>query len=206
VTSADLSGSSVPAPPPTKRQTALREGLRRVVHAASGLLAPVALALPGHGGDVLFGALVLLALGVETSRRFVPLVQRLVVAAGGALLRPGEFRGVTGPTMLACGYAVVWWLFAAPVAVAAVWVTALADPAAALVGRAFGGGVGKSWVGSASCVTVAGVVLVVVGVPMPTALVTAVVAATAERIAWSGADNVLLPVSVGVTLTLLGFQ
>jgi dolichol kinase len=176
------------------------------VHAASGLLVVVAFRLPGHGGDLLFAALVILALSVEVARRFMPLAQRLVVRAGGSLLRPEEFRGISGPTTLACGYALSWWIFAAPVALAAVWVTALADPAAALVGRAFGGAARKSWIGSASCAAVAGVVLVAVGVPATTALVTACVAAAAERVAWSGADNLLLPVSVGATLVLLGFR
>ena len=122
------------------------------------------------------------------------------------MLRPEELRGLSGPTVLACGYALAWWVFTAPVALAAVLVTALADPAAAVVGRKFGGGVRKSWVGSVSCAAVAAVVLAAVGVPAPAALATACVAAAAEHFSWPGADNVLLPISVGATLTLLGFQ
>jgi dolichol kinase len=206
VTSADFPGTSAHEPSPATKHTALREGARRVVHAASGLLVLVAFRLPGRGGDLLFAALVALALSVEVARRFVPMAQRLVVGAGGPLLRPEEFHGVSGPTTLVCGYALAWWIFAGPVALAAVWVAALADPAAALVGRAFGGGARKSWAGSASCAAVAGLVLVAVGVPVTTALVTACVAATAERAPWSGADNLLLPLSVGATLTMLGFR
>ena len=155
---------------------------------------------------MLFGVLVVLALSLEAARRASPAVRRLVLGAGRSLLRPEELRGLSGPTVLACGYALVWWVFAAPIALSAVLVTALADPAAALVGRAFGGGLRKSWVGSASCAAVAAVVLVVVGVPAPAALATACVAAAAERVTWSGADNVLLPISVGATLALLGFR
>jgi dolichol kinase len=160
--------------------------------------------LPGHGGDVLFGVVVLVAFGVEGARRMSPAVQRLAVGAGRLLLRPEELRGLSGPTALACGYALTWWLFAAPAALAGVLVAALADPAAALVGRAFGGGVRKSWIGSAACAVTAAVVLAAVGVGAPAALATAVVAALAERVTWRAADNLLLPLAVGAALTLLG--
>jgi dolichol kinase len=174
------------------------------VHASSGLLGLVATGLPGGGGDALFGVLVALALSVEAARRFSPAVQRLVLGAGRSLLRPEEFRGLSGPTVLACGYALAWWVFAAPVALSAVLVTALADPAAAVVGRRFGAGARKSWAGSAACAAVAAGVLVAVGVAAPAALATACVAAAAERVTWPGADNILLPLSVGSALTLLG--
>jgi dolichol kinase len=204
VTSAGLPDSPAPAPPSAPAHTALREGLRRVVHVGSGLLGLVAIRLPGHGGDVLFAVLVILALSVEAARRGSSSVQRLVLAAGRAMLRPEERRGVSGPTALAIGYAITWWAFAAPVALAGVLVAAVADPAAALVGRALGGGARKSWVGSATCGAAAAAVLALTGVPAPAALAAACVAAAAERVSWSGADNVLLPVSVGATLTLLG--
>ena len=153
---------------------------------------------------MLFGVVVALALSVEAARRFSPAAQRLVLGAGRSLFRPEEVRGLSGPTLLACGYALAWWAFAAPVALSAVVVTALADPAAAMVGRRFGGGARKSWAGSVSCAVVAAVVLAGVGVPATTALVTACIAAAAERVTWSGADNILLPLSVGATLTILG--
>jgi dolichol kinase len=164
----------------------------------------VAIRLPGHGGDLLFGALVALAMALEVARRVSPAIQRVVLGAGRPLFRPEELRGLSGPTVLACGYALAWWIFAAPIALAAVLVAALADPAAALVGRAFGGGVRKSWIGSASCAVVAAIVLVAVGVRLPAAVATGCVAATAERVSWSGLDNLLLPLSVGGALTLLG--
>jgi dolichol kinase len=153
---------------------------------------------------VLFGVLVILAFSLEAARRFSPAVQHLLLGAGRSLLRPEELRGLSGPTVLACGYALAWWAFAAPIALSAVLVTALADPAAALVGRAFGGGARKSWAGSAACAVVAALVLAAVGVPASAALATACVAAAAERVTWSGADNILLPLSVGATLSLLG--
>lgn len=206
MTAANPPEYSAPAPSLASTHTARREGLRRVAHAASGLLGLVALRLPGRGGDVLFGVLVALALTVEMARHVLPAVRCLVLGAGRSMLRPEELRGLSGPTVLACGYALAWWVFAAPVALAAVLVTALADPAAAVVGRRFGGGVRKSLVGTASCAAVAAVVLAAVGVPAPAALATAGVAAAAERVTWSGADNILLPISVGATLTLLGFQ
>lgn len=204
MTSADPSRLPASAPPSPTAHTALHEGLRRAVHAASGLLGVAAVELPGRGGDLLFGILVVLALSLETARRLSPAIQRHVLGAGRSMLRPEEIRGLSGPTVLACGYALSWWIFAAPIALASVLVAALADPAAAQVGRMFGGGARKSWVGSASCAAVAAVVLAALGVPLPATLATAVVAAAAERIAWPGADNVLLPLAVGATLTVLG--
>jgi len=164
----------------------------------------VALGLPGDGGDVLFGVLVVLAFSVEAARRLSPAVQRFVLGAGHSLLRPEEHRGLSGPTLLVCGYALAWGVFTVPVAVSAVLVAALADPAAAVVGRKFGRGARKSWAGSAACAAVAVVVLTAVGVPWLRALAAAGVAAATERITWPGADNLLLPLSVGATLTLLG--
>jgi dolichol kinase len=204
VTSADLPESSASTPPAALTHTALREGLRRAVHAGSGVLGLVAVKLPEGGGDVLFGGVLVVALAFEAARHFSPAIQRLVLRAGRPMFRPEELRGVSGPTVLACGYALAWWVFAAPVALAAVLVTALADPAAAVVGRRFGSGARKSWSGSAACAAVAAAVLAALGVSAPAVLATACIAAAAERITWTGIDNLLLPLAVGGTLTLLG--
>jgi dolichol kinase len=187
------------------RHAARREDLRRVVHAASGALGPLALRISGRGaGDALLGGLAGLALALEAARRALPSVQRAVTAVGGALLRPDEERGVSGPTTLACGYAAAWWLFAPDVAAIAIVVAALADPAAALAGRRFGRGSGKSWAGSAACAAVAGAVILAAGAAAPSAGAGAVAAALAERAPWRGTDNLLVPLAVGATLTVLG--
>jgi len=183
---------------------ALREDVRRVVHATSALLGPAALALPGTSGAYALGGLVALALGLEVARHTSPLGKRLVGVAGHALFRPLESRGLSGATFLAVGYFVTWLLFDHRLAAAAIVVAGLADPAAALVGRRFGRGGRKSAIGSAACACTAVLALLASGLPLLASLVGGGAATLAERAAWRGADNVLLPLLVGGSLTLVG--
>jgi len=207
VTAADPAGGPAGAPTPDAPCTARHEDWRRAVHAASGLLGPLALRFPGRSaGFVLFGGLAVIALVLEVARRVSPAVRRGVDAVGGPLFRPEEARGVSGPTTLAWGYAVSWWLFTPAVAATAVAVAALADPAAALVGRRFGRGAPKSLAGSAACAVVSATVLLVAGGAAPAVVTGALVVAMAERAPWRGTDNILVPLTVGVALTLLGHR
>jgi dolichol kinase len=205
VTAQGASGGTSPAGAATERSPARREDLRRLAHAASGLLGPLALDLPGrHAGDLLFGGLAALAVGVEAARRTVPAVQRTLGSLLGGLFRPEEERGITGPAALAWGYAATWLLFAPQAAMAAILVAALADPVAALVGRRLGRGQRKSWVGSLACAATAWAVLAAGGRGALAAVAGALAAALAERAPWRGADNLLVPVAVGASLTLAG--
>jgi dolichol kinase len=207
VTGADPAGDPAGGLAPDISRTARHEDWRRAVHAASGLLGPLALRFPGRSaGFVLFGGLAALALVLEMGRRVAPAVRRGVDAIGGPLFRPEEARGVSGPTTLAWGYAVSWWLFAPAVAATAIAVAALADPAAALAGRRFGRGAPKSLAGSAACAVVSAAVLLVAGAAAPAVVAGALVAAIAERAPWPGADNVLVPLAAGAALTLLGHR
>jgi dolichol kinase len=185
------------------RHTAHREGLRRAVHAASAVLGPLALWLPGRGGAVLLGALAATAGLVEAARRLWPSVQRAVTGVAGALFRPDEARGPSGATTLAVGYAAAWWLYPPRVGVAAIVVAGLADPAAALAGRRFAAGPGKSWQGSLACALVAALVLLACGAGGLAAAVGGAAAALAERAPWRGADNLLVPLATGAALLLL---
>jgi len=179
--------------------------VRRVVHAASGLLGPLALTLPGRGaGGALLGGIAAIALVLDGARRAFPSLQRTVTATAGALFRPEEAAALSGPAMLACGYAAAWALFLPRAAATAIVVAALADPAAALVGRRFARGAGKSWAGSLACAGTAAAVIVATGAGVLVATAGALAAAVAERAPWRGADNLLVPVAVGATLTLVG--
>ncbi len=195
--------ASSPAADALPRQAAPREDLRRAVHAASGVLGPLALWAPGRAGGWLLGALALVALLLEAGRRARPAVRHAVDAAAGALFRPGEAAGVSGPTTLALGYAAAWGLFPARAAATAIVVAALADPAAALVGRRFARGGGKSLAGSLACALAAGAVILAAGAGAAAAAAGAAATALAERAPWRGADNLLVPLAAGATLTLL---
>lgn len=185
------------------RHAARREDLRRAVHAASGVLGPLALWLPGRAGAWLLGALAAAALLLEAGRRARPVVRRAVETVAGSLFRPDEAGGLSGPTTLALGYAAAWWLFPPRAAATAIVVAALADPAAALAGRRFGRGEGKSAAGSLACALVAGAVILAGGAGAPAAAAGALVAALVERAPWRAADNLLVPLAAGATLTLL---
>jgi dolichol kinase len=205
VTAEEATGDASPAGAATARSAARREDLRRLAHAASGLLGPLALELPGrHSGDLLFGGLASLALVVEVARRTVPALQRSLGTLVGGLFRPGEEGGITGPAALAWGYAAAWLVCTPRVATAAILVAALADPVAALVGRRLGGGRRKSWQGSLACAATAWAVLAAGGRGGLAAVAGALAAAVAERAPWPGADNLLVPIAVGATLTLAG--
>lgn len=200
-----VAGPTADGPAPAGPRTAPHEDWRRTVHVASGLLGPLALRLPGRSAALaFFSGLALAALVLEAARRHSPAVRRAVDALGGPLFRREEARGVSGPTTLALGYAVSWWVFAPRVAAVAIVVAALADPAAALVGRRFGRGAAKSLAGSAACAGVAACVLVLAGASLPAVAVGATLATLAERAPWPGVDNLLVPLAAGSALTLLG--
>jgi len=184
--------------------TAQREDWRRALHAASALLGPLAFWLPGRGGTLTLSGLAGFALFLEAWRHASPAVHGLIASAGRPVFRPIEDRGVSGPTALACGYLLTWLLFEPAAAASAMVVAGLADPAAALLGRRFGNGQRKSAVGSAACAVTAAGVLAAAGAPASTIVAGGIVAALAERAPWRGADNVLVPLSVGLTIGMLG--
>jgi len=172
---------------------------RRVLHASSGIVGPVAAALGARAAPA-FAVLVAVAAIAECIRLCWPWTRRALDRVAGAWFRPAEASAISGATMLACGYAVTWWLFPGPAAERAIVVAALADPIAAAVGTRFGGGRRKSWAGSAACAATAALVLLLSGSPALVALGAAATGAAVERAPWRGADNVAVPVCVGAVL------
>jgi dolichol kinase len=201
-----LDGPMQTPAPAIAARTADREDWRRVLHAASSVIGPLALRLPGHGGTITLAALAGLALVLEVARHTIPSIQRAVGNFARVVFRPGEARGISGATALAFGYLATWGLFDARSAAAAIVVGGLADPAAALVGSRWGRQGGKSMVGSAACAGTAAVTLLACGYSVAQALMGGVVAAVAERAPWRGADNVLVPLAVGGALSMLGLR
>ena len=197
-----LSGTALPAaahPGPEKRSAA-GEGRRRALHVASGAIGPLAAAVGARVATPAFVALVVLAGGAEAARLRWPWARTRLERLAGGLFRPDEASTVSGATMLACGYALAWWLFPAAAAERAILVAAVADPMAAMVGSRFGGGRRKSWAGSAACASTVAVILLLTGLPVVTTAFAAVVAAAVERAPWHGSDNVAIPVGVGAVL------
>ena len=102
-----------------------------------------------------FAILVAIAAAAEAARLASPQVAAALARLAGGAFRPAEAHWPSGAGTLALGYALAWWIFPPAVAEAAIVVTALADPAAALVGSRFGRGAAKSVPGSLACVCVA---------------------------------------------------
>jgi len=200
-----VSGAGRPAPPPPPPSAvAVREDWRRALHAASAALGPAALALPEHTATLALGGIAFLAAALEVLRHRAAPARRLIDTVAHTLFRPTEQRGLSGPTALAWGYFAAWAIFGPRHAAAAIVVGGLADPAAALIGRRYGRGPGKSLAGSAACAGAGAAALAAWGFALPIAVAGGLVAAVAERAPWRGADNILVPLAVGGTLALLG--
>ncbi len=147
--------------------------------------------------------MVLLAAGLaavvfEGLRLGLPAVRELT-ARLVPVFRPGEARQPSGAAWLFVGYAVCAW-FPSQAAAAAVLAGALADPAAAVVGRRFGGGIPKSWPGTLAAFAVGAAALGLIGVPALAAVVAGAVGALLERSPGPFDDNLLIAPGVGLTV------
>ena len=144
--------------------------------------------------------LVAAAAAAEAARLLSRRAAAALTRVSGGTFRPAESRVPSGAATLAVGYALAWWLFPPAVAETAIVVTAVADPAAAVVGSRLGRGASKSIAGSLACAGAAALALAAFRVG-PSALVAAAVcAAVAERAPWRGMDNIAVPLLVGALL------
>jgi dolichol kinase len=175
-----------------------------LLHVATGFLGVAALVVPPVVVSAILGSLTLAAVVLELERRRHPALQAVLARTAGGMLRPEEERGVTGATVLLVGYTATWALFPVAVAAAALAVTAVADPAAALAGRlAAPPGGGKTWTGSGAAFVAAVATLAVFGAWLLPAVAAAAAAALAERVPGRGADNVVMPLATAAVLRVL---
>jgi len=184
---------------------ARREGGRRLLHALSGALGVAAAVAPPRLTTIGLTALVALALTLETARLTSPAARALLTRAAGGWFRPPEARAISAATLLAAAYLITWLLFAPAFAARAITVTALADPAAALIGTRFAPRSDrprKSWVGSAAAFATALLVLLAWRTPPAAAALAAAAAAAAERLPGAGVDNVAVPLAAAAVLRL----
>jgi dolichol kinase len=174
--------------------------LRRSLHAATAALALLSLVSPATlrlATLAVAGA----ALAFEGVRLGSPGVHRWI-GTRLPVFRPHEASRLSGAAWLAVGYAVAAWL-PAPGPVAGILAGALADPAAAWVGEAWGRGRRKSWPGTAAAGVVATAAAALAGLAVPAALVAGMAGAALER--WPGPfdDNLLLAPGVAGLVALL---
>lgn len=177
---------------------------RRLVHA--GLGAGVASLLwvlePSRSVSAAAGAGAVAGLfGLDLARLAVPRLNLWFHRLLRPLLTPREARGVAGSTWYMGGMLAAVVLFPLEAAVPAVWVLALADPAAGWVGRQWGRRpLGNGTLeGFAAFVLVAGAVLSV-AVPLPAALLGAIAGGIVEIAPWKVDDNLTIPPTIAGVL------
>ena len=177
---------------------------RRLVHAGLGAgVASLLWALePSRAicGAAAAGAVAGL-LGIDVARLAVPRLNLWFHRLLRSLLLPREAQRVASSTWYVAGILVAVVLFPLEAAVPAIWVLALADPAAGCVGRRWGRrrlGTG-TLEGFAAFVLAAGTILSVVVAPQ-VALLGAIVGGLVEIAPWRVDDNLVIPSAVAGVL------
>jgi dolichol kinase len=180
---------------------------RRLLHALNGVVTVLALVFlfPGREALVVLGGLLLFLLGMDWVRLRDPRANLLFFRWFRVLASPREERGIASSTWYTVGVFLGVLLFPRSAVIPAILVLALADPAASVIGRRFGRRpLGKgSLEGSAVFALVAFLVLspfVGAGV----AALGALAAAAAEVLPVRLDDNLTVPLTVAMVLTLLG--
>jgi dolichol kinase len=205
---ADLDPRIDPELAPLVARTRGLQPWRRLFHAGNGLILAF---LPGRigltGGALvavlagLFGAL----LALDVARLRSSRLNALFFAAFPALASPREAVGAASSTWYAGGVLLLYALFPVALVVPALLVLALADPAAAVVGRRWGRRrLGKgTWVGTA---TFAATAFLILGAffASPIALGIALLTAGAEAVPWRIDDNLTVPLAAASALWLIG--
>ncbi|MDE0395662.1 MAG: hypothetical protein OYK82_12885 [Gammaproteobacteria bacterium] len=140
-------------------------------------------------------------LALDVTRLAVPRLNLWFYRLLRPLLTPREAQRVAGSTWYVAGILAAVALFPPGAAVPATWVLALADPAAGWVGRRWGRrplGAG-TLEGFAAFVLVAGAVLAV-AVPLPAAVLGAMLGGLVEIAPWRVDDNLTIPPAVAGVL------
>jgi dolichol kinase len=179
-------------------RTAGPQWWRKAFHAFNATLGAALLAVLDVPRGAALGALVALlaiALAIDIVRLRSLRANQLFFKAFGRLASPREARGIASSTWYVTGILLVVALFPLDVAVSAILVMGLGDPAAALVGRTFGR---RAFLGGTLEGTLAFFIVcaVIIGVrhAWPAGLVAGAAAALAERRAWPLDDNLVVPV------------
>ncbi len=192
---------------PISPLVAQTEGLqpwRRVFHAANGL-GVLALLLftpvPQFELAILLGAAAVGALLLDWLRLRSPRVNRLFFRLLKRLASPREAEGIASSTWFLIGISLTLLLFPQAVAVGAILVLSLADPAASYLGRRwgrtpFGSGTVE---GSLTFLCVSAFLLVPLAGWIPGG-VTALLVTGIERVPWPLDDNLTIPLATGVLL------
>lgn len=187
------------------RRTAGLQPWRRIFHALSGVAvaAGVELLDPGRAAvSAALGAVAVLLLAGDLVRLRSPALNLLFFRAFRSLASPREAGGVASSTWFVAGCALTVALFPRDVAVSAILVLALADPAAGYVGRRWGRRpFGKGTVEGSAVFTGVALGVLVAGHPFVPAGLAALGVTWIERSRWRLDDNLTVPLGTGALLT-----
>jgi dolichol kinase len=182
--------------------------MRRLFHAATGLLIVVALEVVGlpRKPAIWILATASAVLGIaDLLRARSDAANSLFFELFKHLAAPRDARGLASSTWYAVGVLAVLVAFPYHAAISAILVLALADPVASYMGRRWGRipFLGGSLEGTVIFALVALAVLLPRHPPL-IAVVTALCAAVVERVSWPFDDNFTVPIATAATLTILG--
>ncbi|MBI4331565.1 MAG: hypothetical protein HY673_09820 [Chloroflexi bacterium] len=186
---------------------------RKAFHLIGGMIGPVgAVFLPREAVLWGLGIAGAVAMIIEIIRFVSPSCNACFVAIGGPMLRRQETSHVTGSTYLLISSFLTFLVFPREVAAVAVSFLAVGDAVGAVVGVAFATGTRpeKNWQGRIACFSSALLVGLVVGsvvldMNVFVVLVGAATAAVVETLTLPVNDNITIPVSSAVAMTLLNY-
>ena len=154
----------------------------------------------------LLGTVVLIMILLEIFRMYIPFFTRIYEVIFRKIVRDEESEKFTGATFSFLGAFIAILIFEKEVAIFAMLVLSLSDSTAALVGRKWGSIslLGKSVQGTVTFLVIAiALALLVPGIPRTEAVAAAVFTTLVELIPSPVNDNLLIPMSAGITLSLM---
>lgn len=199
-------GSVTAAPPRPHWKGLRRELARKAFHLGSVGVPLLAWLLPRNVTIALLLSASAIAITVEVARRRVRAARYQFLRRTRPMLRGHERHRVTGATYMAVAYTLAAIFFPLAVAAAAMLYNALGDAAAALAGKRFGRARtswGKSWEGFFAGLAVnLGVGVLVPEIPLPGAILGALVASTLEFLPLPFDDNLRVTLGGGAGILL----
>lgn len=190
-------------------RTAGPQPWRKAFHAGNAVAIATVLVFPGPPRPLALAALaalVVTAFALDALRHASSSANALFFRTFSKLASPREARGVASSSWYVAGIFLAVALFPLDVAVTAVLVLGLCDPAAAVFGRRFGR---RPFLGGTVEGTLAFFVVcaAIVGLrhSWPTALVVGAAAALAERKSWPLDDNLAVPLVSGAAIQAMGW-
>ena len=184
---------------------------RKAFHAIAGSILPTAYYLKLAPDVWVVTAMTLITcvwICFDAARFRSPRLNKFFNRRFGFLMKRKEAKSFTGVTYMLAGATLTLILFKPPVAVTVLYFIALGDPAAAVVGRAFGRVKifnGRTLEGSVTMFAVClAIGLVFADVPPSAAVAGAFVASLAELYSGPVDDNLMVPVLSGAAIMSLG--